>query len=343
MALKYPLVHELVIVIADLYLPEEGSPAAPALPGLERIARFGRRGVLSAGWRPWLARRVGAEALAEEAPACIAARCRDMRGAGGAVWLATPVHCVAGLASVHLDHRGLLKLSMATLAALAADFHAHFAESGFTLEPLVSGGFLLAGPSLSDAQAMEPARSVGQDIAAGLPRAPALRRLGAEIEIWLHEHPVNRLRAESGELPVTSLWIWGGGTLPPTSTAPAGQAAMACDRAYGRDPYLDGLWCARGLRVRPAPARLEDLSDSFARRSVIVEELAQLLAGEPSASVGDALAALDERWLAPAVRLLERGGLRTLVLTANDRCLSLGPHDWLKRWRRACPGLAGLA
>jgi hypothetical protein len=342
MALKYPLVHELVIVIADLYLPDEGSPAAPALPGLERVARFGRRSVLSTGWRPWLARHVGSDALAEGAPASIAARCCNVPGAG-AVWLATPVHCVAGLASVHLDHRGLLKLPMATLEALAAEFHTRFQGSGFTLQALASGGFLLTGPPISDAQALEPARSVGQNIAAGLPRAPALRRLGAEIEIWLHEHPENRLRQARGELPVTSLWMWGGGTLQPASAAPAVQPAMACDRAYGRDPYIEGLWCARGARVHPAPARLEDLIDASARRSVIVVELAEVLAAERTASVGDALAALDARWLAPAVRFLARGAVRSIVVIANDRCLSLGRHDWLKRWRRACPGLAGLA
>jgi hypothetical protein len=342
MALKYSLAHELVIVIADLYLPDEGSPSAPALPGLERIARFGLRTMLSTGWRPWLARRVGSEALAEDAPACIAARCCDVPGAGAA-WLATPVHCVAGLASVHLDHRGLLKLPMATLEALAADFHSRFQGSGFALRALASGGFLLTGPPISDAHGTEPARSVGQNITGGLPRAPALRRLGAEIEIWLYEHPVNRSRNAHGELPVTGLWIWGGGMLQPASAAPSAQYAMARDRAYGRDPYIEGLWCARGARVQPAPARLEDIIDPPARCSVIVVELAELLAAERTASVRDALAALDARWLAPAVRFLARGALRTLVVIANDRCLSLGRHDWLKRWRRSCPGLAGLA
>lgn len=296
--------------------------------------------MLAQGWRPWLARCVGEQALAEEPAACVAARCCDVEGS---VWLATPVHLLAGFSSLHLDHRGLLKLPMAPLRALAADFHRVFQGSGFALEPLASGGFLLVGPAISDAQALEPARCVGSSLAAALPRAPALRRLGAEIELWLHEHPVNQSRNERGELPVTSLWIWGGGTLSRTAAAPAGDPAIRSARAYGRDPYLEGLWCARGAGVRPLPANLEDPMEAPARCSVILVELSELLAPEPAASVRDALAALDTRWIAPAARLLARGAVRTVAVVANDRCLALNRHDRMKRWRRACRGLAGLA
>jgi hypothetical protein len=342
MPLKYPLVHEFVIVIADLYLPEEGSAGQLALPGLEHIGRFAKKTALAGGWRAWLARSVGSGALAEEPPACLAARCAGAH-AGGGVWLATPVHCVAGLSSVHLDHRGLLKLPLEMLGELAADFAKVFAGSGFALVPLASGGFLLRGPAISDCQAIEPARCIGASIAAPLPRAPALRRLGAEIEIWLHEHPENLLRSAHGELPATSLWIWGGGTLAATPAAPQAHAARSRDRAYGRDPYLDGLWCARGAPVQPLPARIEDVIDTPAHCIVMVVELAELLAAQPAASLGDALAVLDARFLAPAVQLLARGAVRTLTVIANDRCLALARRDRIKRWRRADRGLSGLA
>jgi hypothetical protein len=342
MPLKYPLVHQFVIVIADLYLPEEGVADALALPGLEHVARFGNRTVLTEGWRPWLARSMGSEALAKEPAACVAARCCDANVAGS-VWLATPVHCVAGLSSVHLDHRGLLKLPLETLGELAADFGEVFQGSGFALVPLASGGFLLVGPATSDGEAIEPARGVGASIAAALPRAPALRRLGAEIEIWLHEHPANLSRSRRGELPVTSLWMWGGGTLASAPSALEAHTADASNRAYGRDPYLEGLWCARGARTYPLPARIEDLVDASARCIVIVVELAEFLEAERAASVGDALVALDARWIAPAARLLARGAVRTLIVLANDRCLALGRLDQMKRWRRACSGVTGLA
>jgi hypothetical protein len=341
MALKYPLVQALVIVIADLYLPEEGRADAVALPGLERIARFATRSVLAKGWRPWLAERVGCADLAKEAPASIAARCCNALKPG-AVWLATPVHCSASLASVHLEHRGLLKLSAVELAALAADFGKVFEGSEFALLALAGGGFLLTGPAMGDTQGSEPARAVGMSIAAALPQAPALRRLGAEIEIWLHEHPVNSARSARGELPVTGLWLWGGG-IPAPGPRKAARASVASDRAYGSDPYLSGLWCARGGEAQALPESIAAVEAAPARCSVILIELAELLTADRRASLGDALALLDARWLAPAAAHLARGAMHSLTVIANDRCLTLARRDFLKLWRRARPGLAALA
>jgi len=75
MALKIPARARTRHRGRGLYLPEEGSADALALPGLERIARFGTKSVLAAGWRPWLARRVGCESLAE---ATARLRCRTV-------------------------------------------------------------------------------------------------------------------------------------------------------------------------------------------------------------------------------------------------------------------------
>jgi hypothetical protein len=334
-------VHELVIVVADLYLPAEGRADSLALPGLERMARFATKSVLAEGWRPWLARRMGAAALAAEPPALVAARCCSAEVAGAA-WLATPVHCIAGLSSLHLEHRGLLKLPMASLTALAADFREVFGGSGFVLEPLPSGGFLLRGPAMAEPAAIEPARCVGASIAAALPRAPALRRLGAEIEIWLHEHPVNLARRARAALPVTGLWLWGGGNARSKDPVPQ-DAPLASAHAYGSDPYLEGLCCACGAPAQALPESIVTLMNEPARITVMVVELAELLAADPTAAMGDALAMLDARWIAPAAAHLARGELGSLSLIANDRCLTLRRRDGLKRWRRPRRGLAALA
>src|SRR6202051_3529842 len=91
MALKYPLVHDLVIVIADLYLSAGACLVAEGHAGLERLARFGRKVWLTEGWRAWLARGAGRAELAAAAPAVVAALCTQERAADF-LWLATPVH-----------------------------------------------------------------------------------------------------------------------------------------------------------------------------------------------------------------------------------------------------------
>jgi hypothetical protein len=70
--------------------------------------------------------------------------------------------------------------------------------------------------------------------------------------------------------------------------------------------------------------------------------LRELLAADRTAGVGDALARLDARWIAPAADMLARGAWHSLTVIANDRCLTSGGTmaEALAARRR---GLAALA
>jgi hypothetical protein len=221
---------------------------------------------------------------------------------GHMLWLATPVHLVAGLASVHLDARGLLRVDLDARRTLARDFNTVFAQSAFRLEALPSAGFLLSGPRLDEPDAIEPARILGASVTEVLPAAstaPTLRRLLAEIEMWLHEHPVNMDRMRRGRLPVTALWLWGGGVaragvdcgierslsaahatdaVPASfaqgaSVAATGMPSHDSDVAFGDDPYLHGLWRMSGRHARALPTRFEDVLGNAAGRSDACESV----------------------------------------------------------------------
>ena len=341
--------RELVIVISDLYLaedrdrPEAGAPGGSdtmAVPGLEQIARFGTCEAVDRSWRSWLAAWVGRPDLAYHAPAGIAAAGFEAPGSAAAVWLATPVHFVAGLTRVHLDPRGLLSLPRATLERIAEDFDAAFAGSGWRLLPLEAGGFLAIAPSTMEVRTVDPARRLGSDIGDALPSgrdAAALRRLGTEIEMWLHDHPVNAERAERGQPPITGLWLWGGG-------APAhGMTASATvDAAFGSDAYLAGLWRLCGARMQPLPQQFEELLGYAAPRAVLVLETTRWCVDENPWSLGAAVAGIDRQWITPAVDALRRGEMERVSIVANDRHLFVRRRDFVKRWRRPRRGLTGL-
>ena len=348
--------RELVIVIPDLYLRPERAGALPAsalasgrFPGLERAGRFGERLALIGGWRAWLARLLAREDLAPVAPARLAAAALSGPQAqapdGATLWIATPLHLTAGLARVHLDHRGLLALSGAELAALAAAFADTFGSSGFSLTPLPSGDLLLKTAGVAAQRTVEPARCIGADLAQVLPQGVAagpLRRLVAEIEMWLHAQPLNEARQQRRELPVTTLWLWGaeGQALART----AGAARPPLPLAYGRDAWLEGLWRLEGDTWRTLPAHLEDvLAESQAERGLIVAQVAAALQGSPQSSAADALARLDERFIAPALAALPRGRLARAVLIVNDVRVALGRTSRFKLWRRPRAGLARFA
>jgi hypothetical protein len=369
-------VEEVVIVIADLYLTSAAEAASirrVELPGLGHIARYGTGHALTQGWRPWLAAWAGRAALAGEPPASIAsAASRSMASLDESpmVWLATPVHFVAGLSSVHLDVRGLLQVELTVRQMLAAEFNATFAGSGFQLEALGSAGFLLRGPTVAAVTTVDPARVLGASINEALPTAadaPRLRRLSAEIEMWLHEHPVNQERVQRGRLPISALWFWGGGiardsvtarleaeTLSTTfaDTVPVsairGAALLAATAhappgaAFGRDPYLHGLWRSTGSTAHAVPSDFEEVLGHTDRRAVFVIELSQAFDTHRDWTIRDALVDADGRWIVRALAALRRGDVARVTVVANDHKLSLGPRDRLKLWRMPRPALTAL-
>jgi hypothetical protein len=375
MRVRYAPVEEVVIVISDLYLTSAAEAASirrVELPGLGHIARYGTGHPLQQDWRPWLAGWAGHARLADEAPATIAsAASRSLlpNVEDCMVWLATPVHFVAGLSSVHLDARGLLQVEQGARQALAAEFNAVFTESGFRLEALASG-FLLTGPRTSQVSIVDPARLIGASIDEALPAAsdaPTLRRLSAEIEMWLHNHPINEERLRRGRLPITALWLWGGGIARESVTAhleaetqgtqladtvpasairgPALLAATASPPpglAFGRDPYLHGLWRSAGASAQPTPDDFEEVLARPGRRAIIVLELSQAFDSHRDWTIRDALAEADQRWIMRALAALRRGDIARVTVVANDHRLSLGPRDRLKLWRMPRPALTAL-
>jgi hypothetical protein len=356
-------VRGIVIVVADLYRPPgaeavdfaAGAPRG-ALPGLEHAARFGARAVLARGWREWLADSLGCAHLAGVAPACLAAAAAGAAAQSAATtraafeedararWIATPVHLTASLASVHLAHRGILRLPRAQQDALAAAFHRAFGTPGFELRPLPSGDFLLSTRGIEPVCTYEPARFAGGDVAGALPQgraAAALRRLFAEFEMWLHTEPLNEERRRSGELPVTALWPWGaqGRTLP---AAPG--VARTLPAAFGCDAYLWGLWHLHGAECRALPARPERGPAAHAAGSALwVVTVGGAVQGEGEGTVLDALKSLDARFFSPAIEALRRGSTARVTIVANDTRLVLGRRDALRLWRRPRPALGGFA
>jgi hypothetical protein len=359
-------VHEVVIVLADLYFAQAPEPEAQArafqndahdalsarvrTPGLDHLARFGSSQPLGRDWRSWiagwLAAATGGGSGGADAPATVAARTLTTPlPADATVWFATPVHLLAGLSSVHLERSGLLQLDAAEAVALAAGFARVFDDSGFVLCPLPTGELLLRAPPMAIASTVEPARCVAREVTAGLPQGPgdaALRRLTAELEMWLHDLPLNEARRARGALPITALWLWGGGPTPTGAPAGVHMRREPHTLLYGRDSWLAGI---TGLNheILPVPEELTPLfSYSQAQRALLVLRSATELAAHPRESLPEVLQRWDERFFFPAVAALRRGALTAVTILANDRAAQLRAHDRFRFWRRARSGLAAF-
>jgi len=343
-------VTELVIVAADLYLAGSSAamlPMSSSLPGLARLLQFGRVEMLAHGWRCELARWLGRCDLAALSPAPIAATAvlhgaSSRSPADAFVWFADPLHLVASLTSVHLMPQGLLRVDAAAQGHLVQAFDDTFGGAGYALTPTRAGRFLATGPALSgDIQTTDPARCLGASLEHALPRgggAAALRRLAAEIEMWLHEHPVNAARAAARRAPISTLWLWGGGRLLAAQMQPSSaDNAPPSVGFFSDDAYVEGLAHLLGAHCASPPRSLAALGALKPQRIVTTLELftaAQTGALDATTPLA-ALESFDREWLMPAVGALSRGSLTRCTLIANDRRVSFTRHDRWRLWRHS--------
>ncbi len=338
---------ELVFIFTDFFsaMPEQARDALPRLPVLEMMLSRARCSCLPAGWRGWLAARIGDRAVRDLAPSAAAAAAwpaaslQDQAPAG--YWLATPVHYFAGLDSVRLHPAGLLQLDDDEQRQLAAGFAQVFADSPWRLRTFGQRELLLRGPPL-EASGADPAQFAGADPAAGLPRgadAATLRRLGAEIEMWLHEHPLNLERGRRGRLPVSALWLWGAQRPPPTD--PGGpdptRSSPFPPRLFGRDTYVEALWRLQGLVSEALPAALEAVPDELHRDSVFLYPTL----GE--AGLTSAFAQFERFWLSGALRALRAGNLSGLQLLLGARAYRLRRWNLAQFWSARTPWWESLS
>ena len=139
--------------------------------------------------------------------------------AAGASWLsADPAWVQPDMNGVRLLACGQLQLEMAEARALAAALSPVFDEAGLRLDISTPDRWHLKLPPGTPLPAFAtPEQALGEDLSQHLPAGAEGRRwrvLLNEIQVLLHQHPLNAQRRARGLAPVNSLWLWGGGRLP---------------------------------------------------------------------------------------------------------------------------------
>ncbi|HQS82999.1 MAG TPA: hypothetical protein PKV42_11130 [Thiobacillus sp.] len=259
--------------------------------------------------------------------------------AGDAYWLrADPVHLRVMRDRVVLTDAGALSLSPQEADALAAAIGQHFGAdlSPLPLHPRRWYLQYLQAPCLATTPLSV---AVGRDIDPLLPHGDDAMRFRAELnelQMLLHEHPVNQAREARGELPVNSLWLWGGGRLPVTCATPV--------PLYAGNVEAQALGTFCNGRVRALPTHRD--AQLFSGEGVIL--LDNLT---PTGQIGDAygwreaLRELEQGWFVPlqgTLRTIRPQGLR-LLDPVSGKALHLHPRDAWKVWRRPRPLISMLS
>ena len=172
----------------------------------------------------------------------------------------------------------------------------------------------------------------GRRVDGGEPGSLPLTRLLNEIQMYLHDHPVNTARQVAGKPAINSVWLWGGGTLPAEPSAPAFTSV------FTDEPLASGL--ALATRI-PGSALVDALGElppaAGARPLVVLNGLLQPVLYENALSWRDTLADIDAHWLLPAKNALGRGVDRITLIAptiyGEIRC-TVSPGAQWTFWKR---------
>lgn len=198
-----------------------------------------------------------------DGPLAVAAltRQKDVGDAGDALWLrADPAWIRADLNSARMFAHGELGLSADDVAALTPDLSQLFAEHGFAFNAPTPTRWYLRCPDQLDLPAFaDPDTARGDDLKLHMPPDAAGKRwrvLINDVQVMLHNHPVNERRIATGKVAVNSLWLWGGGRMPSSVASNASLYA-------GDDSVTRALASAALIPVRD----IESLVDSIRAQS----------------------------------------------------------------------------
>lgn len=329
----------LTLFLPGLLLPGQtlrDTAADLELPALSRLLGCGRlRRDSASGHYDRLREHWTLAAL----PAAALRLCGEGGAPGGDDWLCLdPVGLSVGRRAVRLDDPATLALAAAEDAALRealAPLLAGFGE----LHGLTPGRWYLRLKQDCELVTQPLPEAIGYEIDPALPAGrdgARWRRLLAEAQMLLHDHPVNRLREAAGRPVASSLWPWGQGRLALPLAAPF-------SAVWSSDPAILGLARAADIPGRTPPARYEPAAG---HTLAVIDELAAPARRLDALAWRETLADLEARWFAPLQAALRSGRCRRLQFEAfgpgTRLALDVTPFDLWKPWRRPRP-LAELA
>ena len=153
-------------------------------------------------------------------------------------------------------------------------------------------------------------------------------RLMNEVQMVLHASAVNRDRQAMGQLPVSSLWFWGGGAL-------CGLGHSRWSQLWSDEPVGQGLAqfsCTPRQGLPDGARHWLQQATAPGEHVIVLDALREAWQGEGMASWQQALQALQHDWIAPLLEAVRQRDLdRLTVYTCDGQSFSLSAAG-LKRW-----------
>jgi len=322
----------LIVLGGSTALAAAADVAAGQATQLARIAGRGslrraydRRDRTQAALRPWqrgLLEAIGLQG-AQYPSAPVSALASGRLEAGAFCMHLELVHFVTGLDRLNLLLlNGAARVTDGERESLRAVVAKHLQEWDLELRTLADGTWNAHTSRELEVVTTCPEAAAVVELESALPRGKdsgSVRRLMTELQMLLHDHPVNEQRSRRGLPVINAIWPWGSGT--------SGAAAPAqLPSAFGDVPYLRGLYVSSPQSIHPAPrdcAALLQSVESTARAVAVIAVEDQAM--------------LEQGWVAPLTGALAAGRLSRFDLVLDDWHVGVDRSALRKFWRKALP------
>ncbi len=311
----------ITLLIADL-LPPPGFALPVAMPVLDAVLARSRVAVSPGSTlEDAVLDAFGCDATAPIAALTAAA---DFHGqaesVSGKTWLrADPVHFAVSRDNIQLFDSHVIKPTAEEMAAIADTINVHFAEDGLRVVfPDAARGYIEI--NANDVPTTTPIWAMGNaSVFENLPRLSSKSRTNwrartNEIQMLLHDHPVNQAREAAGMVPINGLWLWGGGGLSGLTITPHFEQVVA------RLALARGLAVTSGCELQTLPATANALFDAMGNPQgdesslVVIHTATREIRAQSRETWPDEVARIDRDWIAPAVAALAAGKLASLTM-----------------------------
>ncbi len=265
----------------------------------------------------------------------IAAVTRCAEGVEGTekTWLrADPVHLYADLTALALFDSRAFSLTAQEADGLIAHLNADLAESGWLFRRGTDPFHWYVGLNESlDAATLSTTQTAGCDISQCMPEgrdARMLRQTMNDVQMLLHQAPVNQAREQRGEPPVNSVWFWGAGD------EPVAASAAPWDFVFAGDALTCGLARLHNIDHALLPGTVAELMEVLeAQREILIAAVPESFAWQRN----EQLKSLAEAIIPPVTRCLRQGRIPRAVIETGSFRYELRRWDALKFWRQIKP------
>lgn len=273
----------------------------------------------------------------DDPPAAAVTRQWDRADAGHDYWLrADPVHVRADRDRLVMLGNTALAIAAHEQTQLTAELNDLLCEDGYEIDAVNPHRWYLRMNDDPHVSTTPLGDVIGQDVLHCMPQGRDARRwrsLLNEVQMILHASQVNQLREAARQLPINSLWFWGGGRLPSFPTA-------TWSHVWSNEALAAGLAALTQVPCASLPADV----DEWLQEDTPGAQLVVIDGAREAARVGDVeawrafLHALHEAWLAPLYDAVKRRRVAQATLCAADgRAFRLDARAARRWWVRARP------